>query len=214
MLGRRVMAVAAGVLLLGSTPLVVSSTASAQGMQVVNINGQDGFQANSFIINTFHFDQGKITVHHGDRVMFTNNTREGHNMTLVAPADLPRTAAQAFNCRLCGAVNGKYFPRPGPPAGVQIDNGVITDDKQKDADTLDPAVAPGPFNALIEDFDTVSHSNSVGPPTIGDSTLIGTFTQPGTPTSRTIVVTAPAGNVLHYYCTFHAWMQGSIAVIP
>jgi plastocyanin len=212
MIGRRMMVVLAGVLLLGSTPLVTSSTASAaDGIQVVNINGQDGFQANSFIINTFHFDQGSIKVHQGERVRFHNNTSEGHSMTLVAAADLPNNAAQAFNCNLCNAVNGMYFPNPGPPAGVQIDNGMLTDDNNTDADTPDPA-APGPFNALIEDFNTPSHSNGVGAPTIGDSTLIGSVSIPGSPTSRIIVVKAAPGTVLHYYCTFHPWMQAKFIV--
>jgi hypothetical protein len=73
-------------------------------------------------------------------------------------------------------------------------------------------VPPGaPFTALVEDFDTASHTNAGGPPTIGDSTLIGPVNSPA-PSSRTIVVTAAPGTVLHYYCTFHAWMQATIIV--
>jgi hypothetical protein len=135
-------------------------------------------------------------------------------MTLVAGPDLPRNAAQAFNCNICNVVDGMYFPNPGPPpAGVQIDNGTITDDNDGDADTLDPAVH-GLANAFIEDFNTVSHSNGAGAPTIGDSTLIGSTSLRGTPVNRTIVVTAAPGTVLHYYCTFHPWMQAKITVAP
>jgi hypothetical protein len=133
---------------------------------------------------------------------------------LVVKADLPRTIPELFNCKLCKAVNGVYFSGGGHnPSGVQIDNGQLTDDNDSDADTTDPAVPPGaPFVALVEDFDTSAHTNAHGvAPTVGDSSLIGPVNSPA-PSMRTIVVTAPPGTVLHYYCTFHPWMQGTILV--
>jgi plastocyanin len=211
---RKAIAGAAGLLLIGSIPLVTGSTAgAAQGTPVVNIEGQDSFQPNNYLLNTYHFEPGNITVHQGQQVLFNNpKTRDGHTMTLVAAANVPRTTRQLFNCNLCNAVDGMYFPNPnGPPAAVQIDNGVLQDDNDTDADTPDPA-APGPFGALIEDFNTPGHNNGTNPPTVGDSALIGSVSIPGTPTSRTIVVTAAPGTVLHYYCTLHPWMQGTITV--
>jgi plastocyanin len=214
MFTRKLMVGAAAFLLLGSTPLVISSTASAdEGAKVVNIEGRDSFQANSYLLNTYHFGPGTITVHQGQRVLFNNKTIDGHSMTLVAAADLPRTIPELFRCKLCSAVNRVYFP-PGShnPAGVQIDNGQLTDDNAPDADTLDPAVPPGaPFIALIEDFNTPSHTNGSGAPTIGDSSLIGPINSPA-PSRRTISVTAEPGSVLHYYCTLHPWMQATIIV--
>ena len=95
---------------------------------------------------------------------------------------------------------------------MQIDNGHLTDGPNPDADTPDPAVPPGvPFTALIEDFSVASHNNANAAPTVGDSTLIGAAPQPD---RRTIVVAGPPGTVLHYYCTFHPWMQGIIVVDP
>ena len=148
-------------------------------------------------------------------MQFVNKTADGHTMTLVAKADLPRTIPEVFGCKLCKAVNSVYFPSGARnPSGVQIDGGQLTDDdSQADADTPDPAVPPGvPFTALIEDFDTVSHTNAGAPATIGDSSLIGPVGAPGS--TRTIVVTAPPGTVLHYFCTIHAWMQATIIVVP
>ena len=217
MFGRKLIAGAAGFLLMGSVPLVVGSTAgAAQGSKVVvNIEGQDSFQANNYYLNTYHFEPGTITVHQGQQVLFNNPaTHDGHTMTLVAAADLPRNSGQLFNCGLCNAVGGMYFPngQGGPPAGVQIDNGVLSDDNDTDADVPDPAVQ-GPFSALIEDFNTPSHTNGANPPTIGDSALLGSVSIPHTPTSRNVVVTASPGTVLHYFCTLHPWMQGTIKVI-
>jgi plastocyanin len=215
MFRRKFIVAAAGVLLVGITPLIGNATASATSKtKVINIEGRDSFAANAYLLNTFHFQPGLITVHQGQRIEFVNKTIDGHTMTLVARADLPHTIPEVFGCKLCKAVNGVYFPSGRNPAGVQIDNGQLTDDTDNDADTPDPAVPPGaPFTALIQDFDTVSHSNAGGAATIGDSTLIGPVNSPA-PSMRTIVVTAPPGTVLHYFCTFHAWMQATIVVVP
>jgi len=208
---KRMMVTAVGFLLLGSTPLVAGSTASAdQAAKVIDIKGGDSFQPNAFLLNTFHFDPGLIKVHQGQQLLFHNKTTDGHTMTLVAKADVPRHIADVFHCKLCNAVNKLYSIGHGPPAGVQIDNGVLQDDHDTDADTPDPA-APGPFGALIEDFDTVAHSNAQAAPTIGDSSLIGPVGSPA-PTSRTIVVNGAPGSVLHYICTIHPWMQATILV--
>ena len=215
MFTRKLIVAAAGLLLLGTTPLIGNATASTTNQsKVVSIVGKDSFAPNAFLLNTFHFQPGLIFVHQGQQVTFVNKTTDGHTMTLVAKADLPRNVNEVFQCKLCKAVNGIYQPAGSHgPAGVQIDSGHLTDDdSEADADMPDPAVPPGvPFTALVEDFDTVSHSNSHAAPTIGDSSIIGPTGQPGA--SRTIVVTAPPGTVLHYFCTFHAWMQATIVVI-
>jgi plastocyanin len=216
MFTRKLTVVVAAVLLLGTTPLIGNAMAStAANTKVIKIVGKDSFVANGYLLNTFHFQPSVITVHQGDLVQFDNMTIQGHTMTLVAKADLPRTIPEVFKCKLCKSVNSVYFP-PGShnPAGVQIDNGQLTDDNDTDADTPDPAVPPGaPFTALIEDFNTASHSNASGPATVGDSSLIGPVNSPA-PSTRTIVITAPPGTVLHYFCTFHAWMQATIVVVP
>jgi hypothetical protein len=104
-----------------------------------------------------------------------------------------------------------FFPNPGngPPAGLQIDNGVITDDEtQQDADAPDAGPSHG-FRLLIEDFDTVAKTGH-----IGDATIVDT-TDPrhghGFPTQRTVVVTAKPG-LYNYICSIHPWMQGQIRV--
>jgi plastocyanin len=215
MFTRKLIVGASAVVLLASAGLIGNATAStASKSKVVSIVGKDSFGANAYLLNTYHFQPGIIYVHQGEQVTFVNKTTDGHTMTLVAKADVPRTIAELFQCKLCKAVNGIYQPRGSQgPAGAQIDNGHLTDDNDTDADTPDPAVPPGvPFTALVEDFDTAGHTNAHSPATVGDSTLIGPAGSPGA--SRTIVVTAAPGTVLHYYCTFHAWMQATIIVLP
>lgn len=215
MFTRKLIVAAAAILLLGTTPLIGNATAStAAKTKEITIVGRDSFGPNAYLLNTYRFQPAVTFVHQGQQVLFVNKTTDGHTMTLVARADLPRTIPEVFSCRLCKAVNGVYFAGGHNPAGVQIDNGQLTDDTDTDADTPDPAVPPGvPFTALVEDFDTAGHTNAHGAPTVGDSTLIGPVNSPS-PNSRTIVVTAPPGTVLHYYCTFHPWMQATIIVVP
>jgi plastocyanin len=203
MFAKRIMVATAGALLLGSTPLVVSSTAGAdQATKVVNIVGQNSFQPNAYVLSTYRFDQSVIKVHQGQQVQFDNKTVEPHTITLVTAAGLPRTVNQVLNsCTVCNNVNNVYFPNNAQkPAGFQIDNGTITDDANADADTPDPVAKGG----LVEDFDTPATAT-----TVGDSTLIGVAPKPN---ERTIVVTAAPGTVLHYFCTIHPWMQATIVV--
>ena len=198
---------AAGILMAATSLVATRAGATApvsRNSVTVDIVGAETFLPNG-VHSTFHFPAAPTQVASGGFSAFNNQTNDGHTPTLIAAADLPTS----FNCPLCDAVNGLYFPGNGPPAGFNIDNGTVgDDDTQADADAVDANGAP------IEDFDTVSHSNGAAPPTIGDSTLIdanGSNNQGG-PFVRTVQVTAPPGTVLHYFCTFHPWMQGVIEV--
>jgi plastocyanin len=215
-LGRKAVLITVGFLLAGSTPVIVSSVAAASpGEAILRIEGHDSFVRNQSFTSSFHFADQPLNVRQGQKILIDNLTNDSHTITLVSARDLPGNVRQVNNCGLCNEVNNVYFP-PGSqgPAGVQIDHGVITDDDSApDADTPDPAVPPGPFNAFIEDFDSVSRTNPGAPSTIGDSTLIdakGSNNQGG-PTKRTVVVTARPGTY-RFMCTFHPWMQGTLVV--
>jgi plastocyanin len=182
----------------------------------VDIVGSEKFLPNRET-STYRFPDAPIKVASGRTITFNNQTADGHTITLVAPGDL----ATSFNCPVCDAVNSVYFPGNGngPPAGAQIDAGTITDDDpQADAPPGDADALDGPQSdhfppVLIEDFDTVSHSNPSAPPTVGDSSFVFPNPNPfGAPIVRTVQVTAKSGAVLHYMCTIHPWMQGQIDV--
>jgi hypothetical protein len=216
-LGRNASLITVGLLLAGSAPVIVSSVAAATpGQAVLLIEGTNTFARNQSISSTYRFAKQPLHVRQGQGVLIRNETDDGHTITLVSARDLPGNFHQMNNCAVCNDVNNMYFP-PGSqsPAGVQIDNGHLTDDDSgaADADTPDPAVPlNAPFTALVEDFDTASHSNPGGAPsTIGDSTLIGPKGSSQGPDRRNIVITAAPGTY-HFFCTFHAWMQGTIIV--
>jgi plastocyanin len=204
---------------------LAASAAGAEGggpkAVSVNIVGGDHFPHPGLLTNDMRFPDDPIVVAQGGRITFHNKTNDGHTVALVNRADLPTTVKQVFNCPLCDAINSAFGIGPsssGPPAGVQLDNGKLTDDDaQADADAVDAgAIAsaktplPPGLSVLIADFDTPSHGS-----TIGDATLMDTADPTnghGAPTQRTIRVTAAPG-LYHYYCTIHPWMQGTIRVV-
>ncbi len=207
---RKVIMIAAGMALAASSIAVGASayaSGSAKGI-TVDIRGTNILKINRAISTTYRFPD-TIKVHKGEWVTFVNKTVEAHTVTLVDAADLPTTVNGVFNCSLCNKVNGIYGTGNGPPHGVQIDNGKISDDSSHDADVTDPNVPAGahlPFPVLVEDFDTAGHGN-----TVGDSTLVPSTTNHVGFSARSISVTAAPGTY-HYYCTFHAWMQGTLIV--
>jgi plastocyanin len=203
---RRILLVVASLSLLGSVPIVANAAHAAgqagRGSVTVKIVGTETFKPNGEM-STYRFPDAPIKVNQGGFITFDNQTNDGHTITLVSAADVPKS----FNCPVCNDVNNVYFPGNGPPAGFNIDNGLINDDEsQFDADALDGNGVP------IEDFDTVSHSNGQSS-TIGDSTLVDAngSNNGGGPTQRTVQVTASPGTY-NIICTFHPWMHGTIVV--
>jgi plastocyanin len=223
-MGRRTLIATFGLVALAGAGLAASAAGAEGGgpeRVSVNIVGGDHFPHPGLLTNDMRFPDDPIVVAQGGTITLHNKTIDAHTVALVNGADLPRTAAQVFNCPLCDAINnvlGIGQNSNGPHAGVQLDNGKLTDDDaQVDADAVDAAaiasaktpVPPG-LKVLVADFDTASHGS-----TVGDATLMDTADPTNghrAPTQRTIRVTAAPG-LYHFYCTIHPWMQGTIRVV-
>jgi plastocyanin len=185
-------------------PVVATGAGAADKHQgpakaTVTIRGMETFRPN-FYQQTFRFPDEPTVIRSGGTLTWNNMSTEGHSMSLVAKGDLPTS----FNGNdVQGALFGAHnLGGPGGPPILVVDGGVATDDDaQHDADTL-------------TDFDTVSHSNATPtPPTIGDSVLVDNPSgSNGFYSTVSVLVTAPAGTTLHYYCIFHPQMQGTIQV--
>jgi plastocyanin len=160
------------------------------GSATVKIKGVETFRPN-FYQNTFRFPEDPTVVRKGGTVTFDNLTTQAHAMSLVAKGDLP-TSNNGND--VSNALNNAHFPA-GPPLFV-----------------LDAGIAPDPGDTT-PDFDTVSHSNPSGAPSVGDSVIVDDQlgSHGGSPTI-TVQMTGPAG-LYHYFCIFHDWMQGEIRVV-
>jgi plastocyanin len=204
---------------MGASTIGLGASASAgqaaNGTITVNIVGGNFLRVNRSVTTTYRFPD-TIKVRQGQFIEFVNKTDDAHTVTMVRAADLPTTVNGVFNCGLCNAVNSIYGGGNGPPNGVQIDNGKLNDDESDhDADRPDPAVPASvrahlPFPVLIQDFNVPAYTVN-GHAVVGDSTVVPSVVDHIGAFARTIQVTVRPGTY-HYYCTFHAWMQGTLVV--
>jgi plastocyanin len=214
--------------LLTTAPLIGTSAVAEDAPRhavTVSILGRQTVTANGRYLATYHFPDEPIRVAQGGTITFMNKTDDAHNITLVKKSDLPvplngkpvDAGAIFNNCAICNAVDQTYGgSQNGPPSGLQIDNGVLSDDDaEADADVTDTGAIASATNplppglpVLVADFDTPSTGGVT--PTVGDSTLVGPQGS-GFPTQRTVQMTGKPGTYW-YMCTFHPWMEGSIVV--
>lgn len=139
---------------------------------------------NRYILDGLRWDKDVYTVKSGGTLHLVNSviTEGPHTFTIVRPQDLPRTAAQVQNCKICnqlGAAHGADPNSEAPPKFQFLENGVGQ-----------------------------STPPSIDRP--GDSALIGPGQKRGE--SVDVTVTAKKGTTLHFLCLIHPWMQGTVKV--
>ena len=116
------------------TSLLMLATPAAAGQapansteshaKTVDIVGGNFLEVNQSITITYRFKPGTIHVKHGDKLVLTNHTDDGHSLTLVSASLLPKTINSVFSCggpgTICGEVAQAHFPMgfpQGPPSG-------------------------------------------------------------------------------------------------
>lgn len=165
----------------GAAPLAVPALAP----KTVDIVGEEKLSPDEFFMITYRFATRHLTVQQGATVTWQNKTNDGHTISVVAAADVPRTTAQVDNCGICNTIQAAHFPNGFPPQGVPV---LFVDD-------FKAGVPPARF-------DSIGDSLIVAPPGMG------------LPTSVSAQITAPAGTTLNYICAFHPWMQATLRVVP
>jgi plastocyanin len=175
--------------------LMSSSGVGNADTGTVKILGDEHFVPNALIMASFRFAPGPLTAASGGTVTWDNNGNgasadEPHTVTIVNQAQLPASIDQVFACGAPGTVCGNALAAhfPAPVGGV-----------------CPPGSIPGPPGGPPCLVVTVN-VGAAGLNTAGDSILIFPH---GTATAT---ISAPAGSTLYYFCSIHAWMQGSIAV--
>jgi hypothetical protein len=131
---------------------------------------------------------GPSTVHEGEELRVVNNTMPSmvgpHTFSLVTQSSLPKTAKQRKTCFTPGKIC----------MGIAKWYGLKGEENPKE-----PLVAVGQ-----EGWDTMGTTTKKG-----DSYFFG---KKGASIEQ--VVSAKAGTTLYYMCAVHAFMQGSIKVLP
>jgi plastocyanin len=101
--------------------IAVAAAAAAHGAPStakIVIHGSTSFKANQYLKLNDSFVPGTITIRSGGTVTVNNITTDGHTLSLVKKSQVPRTAAQLNNCKVCGplfAAHGFNPNAPGPP---------------------------------------------------------------------------------------------------
>jgi hypothetical protein len=153
----------------------------------VKVTDHMKFVINQYAQDAMRFSPGTVTVAPACSLTFefaTSGMKESHSLTIVKQSDLPTTAAQMENCKICQQIVAKHITHPGQP--------------------------PGPTNPIAHWFVNVGRPGLDAP---GDSIAIaeGKGTPPGH-TRVTTPVSAPKGTILYFMCGLHPWMQGKIVV--
>lgn len=152
--------------------------------KTVRIVGEEKFSPDEFFSITYRFNPRRTRVHQGDTITWDNQTNDGHTVSVVTRAQLPKTVQQIDNCSACNDLLAAHFPNGFPPQGAPL---LVLDDFKA---TTAPAR-----------FDSVGDSVIVAPP------------GSGFPTRVAVNVSALPGTTLDYMCAFHPWMQGSIQIV-
>ena len=126
------------VVVVGVAGLVSSAGAAPAAPKKVVVKQKFGMTmvANRYVRDEMRFDRDVYTVASGGRVEFVMTAaQEGpHTLTVVPAKDLPKTAAQAFNCRVCHELARAHGADPNsdtPPKFKFLENGVGQDTAPK-----------------------------------------------------------------------------------
>ena len=140
---------------------------------------------NRYIQDGLRWDKDVYQIKSGGTLTVVNNAAdEGpHTLTVVKKTDLPKTAAQAFNCKICNKLGQAHGADPNsdaPPKFQYLENGV----GQATPPNLDRP---------------------------GDSGVTS-ITQPKKGEHISFKVTAKKGTELYLMCIIHPWMQTELQV--
>ena len=108
---------------------VAANTAAAPKHATIKAVATFKMKPNRYIQDGLRWDKDIYQVRSGGQVTVVNNfADEGpHTLTVVAKKDLPRTVAQAFNCKICNKLGEAHGADPNsdaPPKFQYLENGV------------------------------------------------------------------------------------------
>lgn len=185
---------AAGLLALAAlaVPAAVAAdahTAAKTCGATVEVRDHAKYVVNRYFLDAMRFAPGTVTIKSGCDLTFefaAPNDSDPHSLSLIQPADVPRTTEQLEKCKVCKQIKADHVGDPTEPAG--------------------------PHNPIVHWIVNVGKPGLDVP---GDSLSIFESKSKGAPPGHarvTVPVSAAAGTTLYYICGMHPWMQGKIVV--
>lgn len=142
---------------LGGGGAAVGATRKAPKNTTIKESQTIKVKANRYIQDGLRWDKDVYTVRSGGKlhVRYNVKTEGPHTFTVVRKKDLPRTAKQNFNCKICtklGAAHGADPNSEEPPQFVYLENGTgqnTPPNVDRPGDSAGVGFAPGRVNLKV-----------------------------------------------------------------
>jgi hypothetical protein len=169
----------------GATGVAVAAKSSAPAKATIKVSQHNKMVPNRFIQDGLRWDKDVYHVRSGGTLHIVNTvaTEGPHTLSVVKKSQLPRTAAQVNNCRICLKIAQEFG---------------ITDPNDPNAQPQFQYVDNGVGSQTPTNVDRPGDSGLTGPGKKGESI--------------NLKVTAKKGTTLYFLCAIHPWMQAKIVV--
>lgn len=143
---------------------VAANTAATPKKATIKAIQSFKMKPNRYIQDGSRWDKDIYKVRPGGTVTLVNNAPDAgpHTLTAVKKSDLPKTAAQAFNCKTCNELGEAHGADPNsdaPPTFMFLENGVGSEAPPKFDRPGDSALA-GPNKGDKMTFDVTAKKGS------------------------------------------------------
>jgi hypothetical protein len=171
---------------LGATGVAMAaSKAAAPAKTTIKVSQTLKMKPNRYIQDGLRWDKDVYRVRSGGTLHIVNTvaTEGPHTFSVVKKSELPRTAAQVNNCRICGKIAQEFG---------------ITDPNDPNAQPQFQYVENGVGSQTPTNVDRPGDSGLTGPGKKGESI--------------DLKVTAKKGTTLYFLCAIHPWMEAKVIV--
>jgi plastocyanin len=169
---------------LGVSGVAVAAKTGAPSKTTIKVSQKLAMKPNRYIQDGLRWNKDVYHVKSGGTLHVVNTvaTEGPHTFSVVKKSQLPRTAGQVNNCRICQTIAQEHGVNPNdenaPPQFQYVENGT--------GQNTPPNV------------DRPGDSGVTGPGKKGESI--------------TLKVTAKKGTTLYFMCAIHPWMQAKVIV--
>jgi hypothetical protein len=107
--------------------LAATHAAKVPTRTTIKESGGTAMKPNRFIEDKLRWNKDVYRVRHGGTLHVVANVEAPHTFTVVKKKDLPKTAAQVNNCKICNKLAAAHGADPNsgaPPKFLYLENGV------------------------------------------------------------------------------------------
>jgi hypothetical protein len=178
-------AVTLSVVLGASGVAVAAKSGAAPSKVTIKVSQKIKMKPNRYIQDGLRWNKDVYRVKSGGTLHVVNTvaTEGPHTFSVVRKSQLPRTAAQTNNCKICNKIAQEFG---------------ITDPNDPNAQPKFQYVENGTGSATPPNVDRPGDSGLTGPGKRGESI--------------DLKVTAKKGTTLYFLCAIHPWMQAKVVV--